>query len=275
MHYLRLCSSACAGIVRDYRRLHRAFALGFSALSIQTVFLAGLTLIYCAWLAPTGSVGTILNVDVPLTDCQILLYIITERYPSARKYRDVFERTKLAVMSLIARGEHRPQSPVHLDLDLDSLDFFDTNLRMAAVRGAMRQESNKDDTAPPEDVVTGPHPRMNAVVHDTDAGEANPGPAMNPMDCAAAPWEMIGMGADFSHMISQMTGQSVDDPVGEIGSLIGGLIPQMSMGGNIDMTDVFWTHRRGDSGGGANGYGGDTLNLGAINDIYYARPAGK
>ncbi|KAI1846693.1 hypothetical protein JX265_009004 [Neoarthrinium moseri] len=111
MHYLKLCADACAGIISDYRRLHHVFPVGFSALSIQSMFLAGLTLIYCAWLAPVNYI----SVDAPLTDCQLLLYIVTERYPSARKYRDVFERIKRAILDLIAQGKHEPRNPVHLE----------------------------------------------------------------------------------------------------------------------------------------------------------------
>ncbi|KAI1335982.1 fungal-specific transcription factor domain-containing protein [Xylariaceae sp. FL0016] len=111
MHYLRLCADACAGIIADYRRLHHIFPVGFSALSIQSVFLAGLTLIYCAWLAPTN----FLSVDGALTDCQILLYIVTERYPSARKYRDVFERIKASILTMITQGKHQPRNPVNID----------------------------------------------------------------------------------------------------------------------------------------------------------------
>lgn len=135
MRYLKNCADACAGVLTDYRRLHQVFPVGFSALSIQSVFLAGtcpnthdhhvrshrsfypvlmipgLNMIYCAWLAPMNY----LNAEAPLTDCQLLLYIMTERYPSARKYRDVFERIKTAVLSVIAQGKHGPHNPVNLD----------------------------------------------------------------------------------------------------------------------------------------------------------------
>jgi hypothetical protein len=70
-----------------------------------------LNLIYCAWLAPVGFI----SVDGPLSDCQLLLYIVTERYPSARKYRDVFERIKKAILDLIAQGKHEPRHPVQLE----------------------------------------------------------------------------------------------------------------------------------------------------------------
>ena len=41
MRYLKICADACAGVLSDYRRLHQRFPVGFSALSIQSVFLAG------------------------------------------------------------------------------------------------------------------------------------------------------------------------------------------------------------------------------------------
>ncbi|KAJ9142369.1 Fungal-specific transcription factor domain-containing protein [Pleurostoma richardsiae] len=144
--WVRLCADACAGIISDYRALHHVFPVGFAALSIQSVFLAGLTLVYCAWLEPDD----FLNIEGPLTDCQILLYIITERYPSARKYRDIFERIKASILSIIQRGDHRPRRPVNLDADVqERVENLGTN------------------------------------------------------------WGMGGMGADFSHMMSQMTGTQV------------------------------------------------------------------
>lgn len=41
--------------------------------------------------------------------------IVTERYPSARKYRDVFERIKKTIMGLVAQGKHEPRNPVDIE----------------------------------------------------------------------------------------------------------------------------------------------------------------
>ncbi len=282
MHYLRLCSDACAGIARDYRRLHHAFALGFSALSIQSVFLAGLTLIYCAWLAPTGSVGTVLNVDGPLTDCQILLYIITERYPSARKYRDIFERTKTTILSLIARGEHRPQNPVNLNLN--NLDF-DMNLHLDADMDAIRQRQEHQQQQPQNQhpqqhqeqrrqsnngisTVTPSATDVHADVDTEGVADTDAADPTYPVEYAASPWAMIGMGADFSHMISQMTGQAVDDPAATFGSIVGGMMPQAEAGGGGDMAGVMWSDRHGGSGTSGSGYGSYSLDFNPMNGIY-------
>ncbi|KAI1101459.1 fungal-specific transcription factor domain-containing protein [Jackrogersella minutella] len=174
MHYLKLCADACIGIVTDYRRLHQTFPIGFSALSIQSVFLAGLTLIYCAWLAPLNFI----SVDGPLTDCQILLYIVTERYPSARKYRDVFERIKSAIMGIIAQGKHEPRNPVQIDPNVQK-GFANFEGQWAPGMGAdfsymVNTMTGNDETAPQFDlnmdpattVLVGGHPDQSSSTMD-------------------------------------------------------------------------------------------------------------
>ncbi|KAK5174417.1 uncharacterized protein LTR77_001497 [Saxophila tyrrhenica] len=88
--YVRLCADACQGIISDYRKLHVKYPVGFSALSIQSVFLS----------AQDQSVDAHLS----LNDCMLLLYIICERYPSARRYRDIFERVKSASAAAASQG---------------------------------------------------------------------------------------------------------------------------------------------------------------------------
>ncbi|CZR64571.1 uncharacterized protein PAC_14469 [Phialocephala subalpina] len=56
----------------------------YSPLSLQSVFVAGLTLMYCTWLAPRN----FLDVSCPISDCNIMLYVMTERWPAARKALD-------------------------------------------------------------------------------------------------------------------------------------------------------------------------------------------
>lgn len=117
--YLERCARASAGVICDYRQIHRRFAVGFSALSIQSVFLsgaspqfkyttcadshAGLTLVYCVWLS---SLSLLSDFESTITDCQLLLYIIAERYPSSRKYRDLFERIKNSLTQDNGTGPH-------------------------------------------------------------------------------------------------------------------------------------------------------------------------
>lgn len=48
---------------------------------------------YCMYLT-SGTLGA--SFQQSLHDCMLLLYIVCERYPSARRYRDIFERVKEA-----------------------------------------------------------------------------------------------------------------------------------------------------------------------------------
>jgi hypothetical protein len=42
LQYVKLCANACAGVCEAYKRLHRKMKAGYSPLSLQTVFLAGM-----------------------------------------------------------------------------------------------------------------------------------------------------------------------------------------------------------------------------------------
>jgi hypothetical protein len=48
---------------------------------------------------------------------------MTERWPSARKYRDIFEQVKSSVMDLIAEGRHQPRKTIDI-LDIDMMESF-------------------------------------------------------------------------------------------------------------------------------------------------------
>jgi len=117
-YYLHLCGLACGGVCQTYKSLHHSMNFGPSPLSLQSVFLAGLTLIYCAWLSPHRPTFPLTG---PLTDCSIMLHVMTERWPLARKYRDVFERIKESVLDILEKGtyqtrQHIPGSVLGFDL---------------------------------------------------------------------------------------------------------------------------------------------------------------
>ncbi len=77
------------------------------------------------WLAPSE----VLNAINPLTDCSIILFIITERLPAARKYRDIFEQIRKSVMDLVARGKHQSRQAVDMEAEVqEPLHTFDENI---------------------------------------------------------------------------------------------------------------------------------------------------
>jgi hypothetical protein len=102
-----------------------------SSLSLQFVFLAGLTLIYCKWLS---SHHPTFPLNGRLKDCSTISYVITERWPLARKCRDVFEQVKEA-----GYGCHcgcRPASDREAHISRTVLDLSGGELEQLIMRNA-------------------------------------------------------------------------------------------------------------------------------------------
>lgn len=104
------CAMACGGVCQTYKRLHQSVSVGFSLMALHSVFLAGLSLIYCTWVSPSHVFS--INVSNDMNACSIVLYIITERWPGAKQYRDVFETIKQSVLDSIAEGACVPRKKI-------------------------------------------------------------------------------------------------------------------------------------------------------------------
>ncbi|KAI1879322.1 hypothetical protein JX265_002276 [Neoarthrinium moseri] len=127
--FLRKCAEACGGVCRTYKKLHQSVPVGFSVMALHSIFLAGLTLIYCAWASPKEVFSISASND--MNACSIVLYIITERWPGARRYRDVYEAIKQMVLESIEEGEYEPRRAI-------------TNLR-PGLHAALRAIDQDDD----------------------------------------------------------------------------------------------------------------------------------
>ena len=101
------CADACGGVCRAYKALHRDTTVGFSLIAIYSIFLSGLTLLYCLWMSPATIYSTTTTND--LNACSVLLYVIAERWPEAKRYRDAFEVIKQNVLSKLERGPQTTQ----------------------------------------------------------------------------------------------------------------------------------------------------------------------
>ncbi|KAK5718800.1 hypothetical protein LTR17_015634 [Elasticomyces elasticus] len=114
--YLKKAVEACGGICQTYKRLHQNVTIGFSLMALHSVFFAGLTMLYCAWRAPLVLTNSTRNT---ISDCSIVLYIITERWPGAKKYRDLYEAIKDPVLQTIEQHNNQPQMAVEQLLQPD------------------------------------------------------------------------------------------------------------------------------------------------------------
>ncbi|OAL35927.1 hypothetical protein AYO20_04833 [Fonsecaea nubica] len=71
------------------RRLHRIRSVPFTLLDLHSVFVAGFTLIFCAWSDPSLYDA---EMAADLGACSTVLYLIAEQWgEGAKKYRDAFE----------------------------------------------------------------------------------------------------------------------------------------------------------------------------------------
>ncbi|KAK5766082.1 hypothetical protein LTS12_003828 [Elasticomyces elasticus] len=130
-------------------------------MALQTVFMAGLTLVYCAWLSPEDIFNSTVSNDV--NACCIVLFVrislpsrqhnaakqlqrrvITERWPAARKYRDAFETVKQIVIDPLSDSQnHQPRRAVStlpsVELPLDEgrqqYDSIVTHMSGGAMEG--------------------------------------------------------------------------------------------------------------------------------------------
>ncbi|KAI1344645.1 fungal-specific transcription factor domain-containing protein [Xylariaceae sp. FL0016] len=109
--FLKLCAKACAGVCRAYKTLHQSLAVGYSFMALQTVFMAGLTLVYCIWISPNDIFD--MTTSSGIHDCSIILFVIAERVHSAKKYRNAFEVIRQQVIDKIAQApERQPREAV-------------------------------------------------------------------------------------------------------------------------------------------------------------------
>ncbi|KAL1867142.1 hypothetical protein VTK73DRAFT_4336 [Phialemonium thermophilum] len=82
------CAHASGQICQLYRRIHRLSPVAFTLRDLHAVFVAGFTLIYCVCSCPTiYSMERVSDVGA----CSTVLYVITEQWSSAKRYRDAFE----------------------------------------------------------------------------------------------------------------------------------------------------------------------------------------
>lgn len=72
--------------------------------------MAGVTLVYCAWASPKQVVS--IDASNDMNACSIVLSIITERLPVARKYRDIYETIKSMVLESMEKNQYEARRTI-------------------------------------------------------------------------------------------------------------------------------------------------------------------
>lgn len=125
----KLCISSAGQVAQLYKQLHdHQEMLSYSLIALHATFVAGLTLIYCFLASEYAIFNPQFSSDVRA--CSTVLYVISERWPAARKVRDAFERM---VSLTVERSDCR-------ETDVDGHDQTTGSLSSETVDGQMTTE---------------------------------------------------------------------------------------------------------------------------------------
>jgi hypothetical protein len=94
--YHRLCIQAAGDTCQTHKRLHQTLDYGHSFIAVQTVFVAGITMLYCLWASAEKVWSVKLSNDIRA--CSSVLFVMGERAAWVKKYRDAFELLVNATM---------------------------------------------------------------------------------------------------------------------------------------------------------------------------------
>jgi hypothetical protein len=112
------CADASGQICQLYRRLHRLSPVPFSLRDLHAVFVAGFTLIYCVCTCPSiYSAQRAIDVGA----CSTVLYVITEQWSSAKKYRDAFETVAEKMMESARKYQEDSQASGEMITDTSAM----------------------------------------------------------------------------------------------------------------------------------------------------------
>ncbi|KAH6679781.1 putative Zn(II)2Cys6 transcription factor [Halenospora varia] len=97
---IALCLQASGQLCQIFKRLHQRDSYGHSFIALHSVFIAGVTMCYCLFIAPSLWTFTVSN---DLRACSSALFVMAERTPVVKKYRDALENVIGATMEFLAQ----------------------------------------------------------------------------------------------------------------------------------------------------------------------------
>ncbi|KAL6236249.1 hypothetical protein BDW75DRAFT_229695 [Aspergillus navahoensis] len=103
----RRCLYSSGQMCQCFKRLRQRDSTWYSFLLINTLFMAGLTICLCLFRSPR--LWTI-SVSNDLRACSSALFVMAERHPSVRKYRDALETAINRVMDYVSDAQIQSQT---------------------------------------------------------------------------------------------------------------------------------------------------------------------
>jgi hypothetical protein len=101
--YYHICLQAAGEICQSHKRLHQTLEYGHSFLAVQTVFMAGITLLFALW-THTDQIWSV-RISNDIRACSTVLFVMGERAAWVKKYRDAFELLVNAAMEKLQGNE--------------------------------------------------------------------------------------------------------------------------------------------------------------------------
>jgi hypothetical protein len=131
------CAEAAGAICQLYKRIHQREPAGFYLLEMHDVVVAGITLIYCLWMENANNIDSSAIV-IDLGACSTVLFLIAERWESAKRYRDAFEvlvkatldqkKRNTAIVQNVNHGQQRVSNNTTLQVGSEGMALLDTTL---------------------------------------------------------------------------------------------------------------------------------------------------
>lgn len=100
------CARAAGAVCQTYKRIHQRRPAGFFLLELHDVLVAGITLIYSLWNDQYSNDSFTVLQD--LGACSTVLFLIAERWESAKRYRDAFEALVNATSACLSKRNTVP-----------------------------------------------------------------------------------------------------------------------------------------------------------------------
>ncbi|TVY26180.1 putative transcriptional regulatory protein [Lachnellula hyalina] len=94
------CLHASGQLCQIFKRLHQRDSYGHSFIGLHSVFIAGVTMCYCLFITPSLWTFSVSN---DLRACSSALFVMAERTPVVKKYRDALENVIGATMEFLAQ----------------------------------------------------------------------------------------------------------------------------------------------------------------------------
>ncbi|KAL5344068.1 fungal-specific transcription factor domain-containing protein [Aspergillus crustosus] len=145
-HYAA-CLESAGQICQVHKRLHQNADYGHSFIAVQTVFVSGVMMLYCLWTHGDGVWSIRLSNN--LRACSSVLFVMGERTPWVRRYRDAFEALVTVTMDrLEARQEGGSADGTTGDIPMQDTQIADLPSQFPGMGGCAPTQQPVQESIP-------------------------------------------------------------------------------------------------------------------------------